>query len=142
MRDRWQYQLRVYLDDAVAERARRDPADPALAPLKHVLDRHDATLVSQLDAFEAYVAEAERDGPEQFPLYTWTVATLADPEKRRKHARAFALRVHGDEVYAREAADVLEADLQPLLAGPIVLRLSRHDTNPANNMPIPAEYRA
>jgi hypothetical protein len=99
--------------------------------------------VSQLAAFEAYVVEAEREGPEGYPLYRWTKATLQDPAKRVKHMKAFALHVAGQEVYYPEGtADALEAALQPLLGGGLVSRLSRHDTNPANNPPIPAEYRS
>lgn len=142
MGEQWQCQLRVYLSDALAEVARRDQDDPALRPLTDVLNRHRATLVSQLDAFESYVAEAERDGPENAPLYKWTKATLDDPAKRAKHAKAFALRISGDEVYAKAAADALEADLQPLVGGELVTRMTRHDTNPANNLQVPAEYRS
>lgn len=138
MHEEWQYQLRVHLEP---ELGAADPADPRLRPFVAVLDRHGATLVSQLDAFEAYVAEAERAGIEGFPLYKWTVATLADPEKRAKHAQAFAVRVGGAEVYGREVADGLEADLRPLV-GTVVARLTRHDTDPANNLPIPEQYRA
>jgi hypothetical protein len=122
--------------------ARTDPEAPALRPLRDVLKKHDATLVSQLDAFQDYVAEAEREGPQNFPLYKWTKATIDDPEKRLKHKRAFAVRVSGAEVYAEETADALEAALRPLVGGGLVARLSRHDTNPANNLALPAEYRS
>ena len=97
--------------------------------------------MSQLDAFEAYVAEAEKEGPENYPLYKWTKATVEDAVKRLKHKKAFALRVSGEEVYAKEAADALEAALRPLVGGGLVERMSRHDTNPANNLAVPAEYR-
>jgi hypothetical protein len=137
----WQYQLRVYLGEALAETARQDPDNPALCPLRTVLDRHRATLVSQLDAFEAYAAEAERNGAVADPLYRWTKATLADPAKRRKHGQAFALRIGGAEVYPRAEADALEADLRGLVGGEIVARMTRHDTDPANNLPIPAAYQ-
>jgi hypothetical protein len=113
---------------------------PALRPLTDVLNEHGATLVSQLDAFEDYVAEAERKGPEEFPLYKWTKATLEDAEKRAKHKKAFALRVSGEEVYPGGVADALEAALRPLVGG-VVERMSRHDTDPANNLAVPAEYR-
>ena len=138
----WQYQLRVYLTDELADRARTDREAPALKPLTDVLSKHDATLVSQLDAFQDYVAEAEREGPEKFPLYRWTKATVEDAAKSLKHKRAFALRVSGNEVYARDVADALEAALQPLVGGGLVERMSRHDTNPANNLAVPAEYRS
>ncbi len=137
----WLAQLRVTLPDALAGLARTNPGAPALHPLVDILARHDAVMVSQLDAFEAYVAEAERAGSDTYPLYRWTVATLADPALRARHGRTFALRVGGCEVYAAAVADALEAALRPLEGGGVVVRLSRHDTNPANNLAVPEQYR-
>jgi hypothetical protein len=137
----WDYQIRVYLDDAAAEIARTDPANPALRPLAEILAQHDATLKSQFDAFAEYVAEAEKNGPENYPLYKWTKLTIEDPAKQAQHSKAFALRAGGAEVYPAATADKLEAALQPLVGGGLVTRLSRHDTNPANNIPIPEHLR-
>lgn len=142
MNTEWQHQLRIYLPETLASLARTDRAAPSLRPLMDVLAAHDATLLSQLDAFEAYVAEAEREGPESYPLYRWTKATVEDAAKRLKHMMSFALHVGGQEVYPKEVADALEAALQPLLGGGIVTHLSRHDTNPAKNLPVPDEYRS
>lgn len=141
MADGWKYQLRVYLDDALAERALRHEADDELKPLEDVLLRHDARLVSQWQAFQDYVAETEAAGQET-PLSKWTKATLADPAMRARHLGAFALRVGDAEVYPAAAADALEADLQPFVGGGIVQRMSRHDTDPAKNIPVPQKYRA
>ena len=138
----WRHQLRVYLLDELADVARTDPEAPALRPPADILKEHSATLVSQLGAFQDYVAEAEREGSEDFPLYRWTRATIDDQAKRRKHKKAFALRVAGEEVYAKETADALEAALRPLVGGGLVERVSRHDTDPANNLAVPAEYRS
>ncbi len=138
----WRHQLRIYLQDELADVARTNLEAPVLRPLTGILKEHRATLVSQLDAFQDYVAEAEKGGPENFPLYRWTKATIEDPAKRLKHKRAFALRVSGEEVYARETADALEAALRPLVGGGLVARMSRHDTNPANNLAVPAEHRS
>jgi hypothetical protein len=141
MSEPWQYQIRVNLTDDYAILARRDPSNPALRPLTDVLNRHHATLRCQLDAFAGYVAEAELEGPDKFPLYKWTKATLEDPEKVAKHSRSFTLHVHGNEVYPEDSADALAADLRSLAGGPIVIRLSKHDTNPSNNLPVPPKYR-
>ena len=98
-------------------------------------------MKSQFDAFAGYVAEAERHGIEHYPLYHWTKATIENPAKKTKYQKSFTLYVDGDEVYVKDKADALEADLQPLVGGALVTRLAKHDTNPANNPQPPARYR-
>jgi hypothetical protein len=141
MSEPWQYQLRIDLSDEAAEAARRDPQDPALAPLPEILRRHDAAMKSQYDAFAGYVAEAEERGVERYPLYAWTKATIENPVKQAKYLKSFTLYVGGAEVYAKDRADALEAKLQPLVGAGLITRLARHDTNPANNPQMPARYR-
>ena len=141
MNEPWQYQIRIYLTDELATVARSDLANPVLRPLTDILNKHDATLVCQFDAFAQYVAEAEKAGPENFPLYKWTKATVGDPALRAKHSTSFSMHVAGQEIYPKAAADALEADLQPLIGRHLVARMSRHDTNPANNLPVPPQYR-
>jgi hypothetical protein len=141
MNEQWQYQLRVYLPENLADVARSDRSNPVLRPLTEVLGKHDAALVNQLNAFESYVAEAEKEGTENFPLYKWTKAVIDDPAKRAKHITTFTVHVSGHEVYPKTAADALEADLQPLLGGGLVERITKHDTNPANNPQVPPQYK-
>ena len=142
MSEPWQYQIRIYLDDALAEVARQgDPDNPTIKQLADVLTRHRATMKCQFDAFADYVAEAEKRGPENYPLYQWTKATIDNPEKKAKYLKSFTLYIDGDEVYAKGLADALERDLQPLVDGKRITRLSKHDTNPANNPQPPARYR-
>lgn len=141
MTEQWDYQIRVYLDNPAAELARADPANPALRPLAEILKQHDAALKCQLDSFAAYVAEAERNGIEHYPLYKWTKLTIEDPAKQAQHARSFALHAGGKEVYPATTADALEAALQPLVGAGLVTRVSRHNTNPATNIPIPEHLR-
>ncbi len=129
----WQHQVRLYVDEV--GRARLD--DKAHA-LHAALRMHDATLVSQLDAFEAYLTDPTQAAT---PLGRWTVAALSDPAKRDKHRLALAVQVGGAEVYDCDAADAVEAALRPFVADGTVLRLSRHDTNPEGNLSIPAAYR-
>ena len=137
----WQHQVRIYLDGEMAAMVHAEPGAAVLAPLQGVLERHRAVLVSQFEAFDAYVAQAEREGPEGFALYRWTKAVLDDPVKRAAHATTFTVRVGGEELYSREAADRVEAELRGLVGQGVVERVSRHDTNPAGNMAIPAEFR-
>ena len=137
----WLYQVRVTLAEDAAAAARRGAGDGALQPLAAILDRHRAALVCQYDAFAGYVADAERDGVDAYPLYDWTRATIEDPAKTAKYLKVFTLTVDGAEVYAQAAADALEADLAPLVGGPVITGLTKHDTNPANNPQIPERYR-
>ena len=141
MTTQWNHQIRLRIEDEFAATARRAPSSPILAPLPEILARHGAALVCQYDAFARYAAEAERQGTDAFPLYAWTKATIEDPVKKAKHLRSFMLHVAGAEVYPRTIADALEAELRPLVDGPVVAALSRHDTNPANNPQVPKRYR-
>ncbi len=141
MSNQWEYQVRIHLGDEFAKIARRDPDNPAIKPLADILSRHDATMKCQFDAFAGYVAEAEKHGTENYPLYEWTKATIEDPAKKAKYTKSFTLYVDGNEVYDKEKADALKSDLQPLVGGKLVTRISKHDTNPAKNPQPPARYR-
>ena len=130
----WQYQVRFDVNDsATAESVRRQIRDPVLAPLFDVLAEHRAAPKCQFDAFAEYVAAAEEHGVENYPLYEWTKATIKDPAKKEKYLKSFTLYVSEREVYAKEIADALEADLQPLAISGLIARISKYDTNPANN---------
>lgn len=141
MSEELRYQIRLNISDDYAELARTDPQNAALAPIAAILARHHAALSNQFDAFAHYVAEAEKQGVEHFPLYKWTKATIADPVKKAKHVKSFSLHVEGEEVYPKAAADALEADLAPLVGGGLVEKLSKHDTDPAHNPQAPAHLR-
>lgn len=138
MSDEWKYQVRINLVETYAEIARRDIGDPAVRPIADVLSKHHASLTSQFDAFANYVSEAEKHGAEHFPLYKWTKATIEDPVKRVKHLKSFTLHVEGEEVYEKAKADALETDLRPLLESGLIAKVSKYDTNPANNPQAPA----
>ncbi len=134
MTPQWQYQVRFDLNDsAMAASLGRKRRDPALMPLIDVLAKHRAAPKCQFEAFAEYVAAAEQHGIEKYPLYEWTKATIEDPAKKEKYLKSFTLYVEDQEVYSREIADALEADLQPLAASGLITRISKYDTNPANN---------
>jgi hypothetical protein len=142
MSESWQYQIRIYLGGPNAEMARHDPENSALDPLPGILAKHDAAIKCQFDAFMDYVNEAEARGIEHYPLYRWTKATVDDPAKKAKYLESFTVYVGGAEVYDKAVADALEADLQPLVGGPLIKRMTKHDTNPAKNPQMPEQYRS
>jgi hypothetical protein len=140
MGEELKYQLRLTLSDPFAQVARDHPDDPSIASLTQLLRRHDAALKCQYDAFADYVKEAEARGVETYPLYAWTKKTVENPAKEAKYTKSFALYVGGDEVCERSKADALEADLKPLVGGPIVAQMFRYDTDPAHS-PHPPQAR-
>jgi hypothetical protein len=131
--DDLKYQLRLTLNDEFAKTARNDPGNPSIAALTAILKRHDAVLKCQHDAFAGYVRDAEANGIEKYPLYEWTKQTVDDPVKEAKYIKSFTLYVGGDEVYAKDKAEALEAALKPLEGGLIVAKMFKYDTNPANS---------
>jgi hypothetical protein len=109
--------------------------------LFEILDKHHVAPKCQFDAFAEYVAAAEQRGIESYPLYHWTKETIENPAKKGKYLKSFTLYVDDREVYAKEIADALEADLQPLTSTGLIARISKYDTNPANNPQPPARER-
>ena len=145
MTSQWQYQVRFDVTDtAIAEAVRRSIRDRGLAPLFDTLVEHRAAPKCQFDAFAEYVAAAEQHGTENYPLYAWTKKTIEDPAKKEKYLKSFTLYVDQREVYAKAIADALEADLQPFATAGLISRVSKYDTNPANNPqpPQPASGRS
>jgi len=140
MNNNWEYQVRINVNDKIAEMARNDPNNVTLKPLIDILSKHHASLKCQFDAFMSYVVEAETLGVEKYPLYAWTKETIEDFAKKAKYLKSFTLYVDGNEVYPKENADMLEADLQPLIGGELIIQLSKHDTNPANNPQPPSRH--
>nr|WP_241021522.1 hypothetical protein [Burkholderia sp. Ac-20353] len=136
--DTWQFQLRIAVSAELGATLRGDPACTSFGPLRDVLRNHNASLKCQFDAFADYVSEAERCGPEKYPLYEWTRETIANPEKKSRYLRSFTVYVDGEEVYEREIADPLESELLALVGHDGIERVVRFDTNPANNPQPPA----
>lgn len=130
----WQHQVRFYVTDpAMAEAIRRKAPDAALAQLFEILASHRAAPKCQFDAFAEYVAAAEEHDVENYPLYQWTKTTIENATKKERYLKSFALYVDDREVYAKEIADSLEANLQRFVTSGLITRLSKYDTNPANN---------
>ena len=133
MRDDLKFQLRLTLSDEFAQVARHDPENSSISELTDILKRHDAQMKCQFDAFADYVTDAEANGIEKFHLYEWTKKTVEDPTKKAKYIKSFSLYVGGREVYEKDKAETLEAEMKPLVGGPIVEAMFKYDTDPAHN---------
>jgi hypothetical protein len=76
---------------------------------------------------------------DKYPLYQWTRDTIENPEKKAKYLRSFTVYVNDADVYAADIADALQAGLSALADPSGIERVSRFDTNPANNPQPPAK---
>lgn len=132
------FQLRITVSPELADALRWGSPHPALGALNDLMRSHDAALKCQFDAFSEYVSDAERLGTENFPLYQWTRDTIENPEKKAKYLQSYTVYVNGDEVYGKDIADLIEAELLKLVDENGVNRVFRFDTNPANNPQPPA----
>lgn len=133
MDDGWRFQLRLTVSPELSATLREPPASHSHGPLADVLRRHNASLKCQFDAFADYVSEAERQGSEKYPLYKWTKDTIAIPEKKARYLQIFTVYVGGEEVYGKEIAEPLEAELSALVGDAGIENVVKFDTNPANN---------
>ena len=138
MENAWQFQLRIAVSPELAASLRGDPGSTLHTPLGDVLRKHNASLKCQFDAFADYVSQAEKLGVENYPLYQWTKETIEKPEKKARNSRSFTLYVDGEEVYGKERADPLQAELDVLVDAGGIESVVRFDTNPANNPQPPA----
>jgi hypothetical protein len=92
MTSQWQYQVRFDLiDQSQAEALRRKHSDPSLKPLSDILAKHHAAATCQFDAFADYVAAAEAEGVDKYPLHAWTKATIENPTKKEKYLKSFTV---------------------------------------------------
>jgi hypothetical protein len=138
MENAWQFQLRIAVSPELAASLRGDPASQSYALLGDILRKHNASLKCQFDAFADYVSEAEKLGVENYPLYQWTKETIEQPEKKARYLRSFTLYVDGEEVYSKERADPLQAELDTLVGDGAIQSVVKFDTNPSNNPQPPA----
>jgi hypothetical protein len=130
--DAWLFQIRITVSPETATALREDP--PCMPPgLRDVLHRHGASLTCQFDAFSDYVNEAERLGPEKYSLYQWTKETIENTEKKTRYLRSFTVYVNSEEIYPKEIADLLQAELSAVAGTTGIERVVKIDSNPANN---------
>jgi len=138
MNGTWQFQIRISVSPELAASLREDPACTVHDPLHDVMRRHNASVMCQFDVFADYVSEAQRLGTEKYPLYQWTRDTIENPEKKAKYLQSFTVYVDGKEVYGKDIADLLQAELSALIGNAGIRSVIRFDTNPANNPQPPA----
>lgn len=93
--------------------------------------------IAAMKAYEAASAEYV----ERLRLYLWTKETLQRPGIEQKYATRFTVYADGgQEVYGKDIADALEADLKALMASGMVVKVKKFDSDPAHNPQAPRKF--
>ena len=140
MNNDWLYQVRVYFSLNFVNLYSSNKSSDLKTKLLQILQKNNADLLSQYDGFMGYVLEAEKNGIDNYPLYQWTKDSLENSGKTEKYRTSYTIYVNNEEVYSKEEADNLEKDLKLIIDKVSILRISKHDTNPANNPQPPSKY--
>ena len=140
MNNDWLYQVRVYFSLNFVNLYNSNKSSDLKTKLLQILQKNYADLLSQYDGFMGYVLEAEKNGIDNYPLYQWTKDSLENSGKTEKYRTSYTIYVNNEEVYSKEEADNLEKDLKLIIDKVSILRISKHDTNPANNPQPPSKY--
>jgi intergrase/recombinase len=129
----WLYQVRIKVQKEIAEAIRFNYVNEIAEKIVTIAKKHKTSLVCTLDAFTGYVKEAEKNGIDDYPLYSWTKRTIENKEKVKKHSEAFAFYYKEEQVYSRKIAEKLHNDLLVLYDVGEIKELRLIDTNPDNN---------
>jgi len=129
----WLYQIRIKVDDKTSKDLRDKVFSSTANQIFKIAKRHGTPPVCTFDAFADYCHEAERNGIEQYSLYTWTKQTIENPEKCKKHLKSFAFYKGFEQVYEKSLAKALHTDLIALLNSGHIKELKLIDSNPENN---------
>ena len=140
MNNDWLYQVRVYFSLNFINLYNSNKNSELKTKLLKILQKNNADLLSQYDGFMGYVLEAEKNGIDNYPLYQWTKDSLEKSGKTEKYRTSYTIYVNNEEVYSKEEADNLEKNLKLIIDKVSILRISKHDTNPANNPQPPSKY--
>jgi hypothetical protein len=140
MNNDWLYQVRVYFSLNFVNLYNSNKSSDLKTKLLQILQKNNADLLSQYDGFMGYVLEAEKNGIDNYPLYQWTKDSLEKSGKTEKYRTSYTIYVNNEEVYSKEEADNLEKNLKLIIDKVSILRISKHDTNPANNPQPPSKY--
>ena len=140
MSEKLLYQLRIYFSTVFTKMYNSDTEHEIKDLLTKLLNKHNASLLSQYDGFMGYVKEAEKYRIDNYPLYHWTNDCLKDKSKIEKYKNSFTIYIDDEDVYLKEKADILEKEIKDLIDRNYIMRISKHDTDPKNNPQPPKKY--
>ena len=135
----WLYQVRMRVSQSLADDLRGARDSDLSKEIVNITHGHGARLVCVYDGFRDYCLEAEANDIAEYHLYEWTKTTIENPEKKKKHLKAFSFYKGDDQIYEKEFAVSLEAKIRALSSTWEIEEVTLIDSNPANNPQPPAK---
>ena len=108
--------------------------------LNTLLEVHDASLISQYDAFVNFINECESKDETDNPLYKWTKETIEDKNKKIKYKNIYSVLINKQQVYKEEIADSIINKIEELNIISVE-SIDKFDTQPKNNPQPPKKFR-
>tara|TARA_B100001057_G_scaffold416815_1_gene435094 strand:+ start:278 stop:688 length:411 start_codon:yes stop_codon:yes gene_type:complete len=108
--------------------------------LNELLENHNASLMSQYDAFVFFVRECENKKETDNSLYKWTKDTIEDEIKEAKYKKIHSVYVDKQQVYKENIADKIIEEITSLKLSTIE-SIDKFDTQPKNNPKPPKQFR-
>lgn len=133
------YQIRIDLSEKVAPKVRKKNLSVLNNNIIKILNKVNAELICQFDAFDNFVTECEKEGEIDNALYKWTKDTIMDEKKIKKYSKSFTIYVKGDQLYEKKIADYLELEIKRLKEKNI-LKINKYNSDPKNNPQPPKKY--
>jgi len=140
MNNKWLYQVRIYFSTDFTNQYKSDTFSDLKNKLLKILKDNNAELLSQYDGFMGYVLDAEKNGKDNYPLYQWTKDSLENNAKTEKFHNSYTVYINNEDVYSKEKADKISDNLEKIKDEILIIRITKHDTNPENNPQPPSKY--
>ena len=96
------YQVRLDVTEDIAQEVRNKNNYKLNKYIDAILLKVDAELICQLDAFNNFVIECEKENNTNNALYKWTKDTIENSFKKKKYLKSFTVYVNGEQLYEKK----------------------------------------
>ncbi|MBF96931.1 MAG: hypothetical protein CFH34_00425 [Alphaproteobacteria bacterium MarineAlpha9_Bin4] len=139
MKDKLLYQLRIDLDEHAAKYLISNKALNSCKSLLKVIEKENAKLVCQYEAFKMFVEECQKNNLIHTPLYKWTKDTIENKLKKKKYMKSFTVYVNDEQLYEKNIAERIEKKILSLRCS-CILKVNKYNSDPKNNPQPPKKY--
>jgi len=139
MKNKTLYQLRIELDSKAAEELIKKKNITKCKSLLEVVEKENAQLVCQYEAFIMFLDECKKNNLTHTPLYKWTKDTVENKIKKKKYMKSFTIYIKEEQLYEKDIADRIEKKIFSLKCN-CILKVNKYNSDARNNPQPPKKY--